>query len=164
MAAAEKVSELPSSPVTGPLTEVTVGGRFWIVTERVDVSLPPSVSVTVSASVVIDHRLGIVVALLGVGAIAAVFTLVSGRADRRIVESLPEVLHSIARVGRAGPGLREAVRATADEASGPVAADLASAILKRQSEFLEKARTLEAERPEEPPIPPTIKGTSASRW
>ena len=46
----------------------------------------------------------------------------------------------------------------------PVAADLASAILKRQSEFLEKARTLEAERPEEPPIPPTIKGTSASRW
>jgi tight adherence protein B len=87
-----------------------------------------AVSATVSASVVIDHRLGIVVALLGVGAIAAVFTLVSGRADRRVVGSLPEVLHSIARVGRAGPGLREAVRAAADEASGPVAADLASVV------------------------------------
>jgi hypothetical protein len=46
----------------------------------------------------------------------------------------------------------------------PVGADLASAILKRQGELLEKARTLAAERPEEPPAPPRIKGTSASRW
>lgn len=65
---------------------------------------------------------------------------------------------------KAGAEIEALVRAQRQLEAWPVGGDLASAIVKRQSELLERARKLEGERPEEPPAPPTIKGTSASRW
>jgi len=65
---------------------------------------------------------------------------------------------------KAGAELEALAAAQKELEAWPAGADLASAIVKRQSEFLERARTLQVERPKEPPTAPRIKGTSANRW
>jgi len=66
------------------------------------------------------------------------------------------------------PKMETHVRLLEENAAGlggwPQAQDLVRATAERERLHLEEVRRLEDERPRDPPKPPRLKGTSASRW
>jgi hypothetical protein len=66
------------------------------------------------------------------------------------------------------PRMEAHVRELEEDAEGladwPRARDLVRAMAERERLHLDEARKLDQERPQEPPRPPRLKGTSASRW
>lgn len=72
------------------------------------------------------------------------------------------LLHAV--VERCAEELEELSRIAADIKDAPRARDLLDAVIVRQRYYLDRARKLAAEQKSEPPKPPRIKGTSASRW